>query len=143
MKTLKAAISVIALMSVVIVPVQAQEQKNPLGFFVTSNGLGNGANLGGLEGADKHCQALADKVGAGGRTWRAYLSTQGEGAVNARDRIGKGPWYNAAGRLVGQDVDELHSHLTRVSVREAIAENGNNIPGGGFTPKRRVCAELV
>jgi hypothetical protein len=136
MKTVTAVISVISLLTVVMVPVQAQEQKNPLGFFVTSNGLGKGGNLSGLAGADKHCQALAEKVGAGGRTWHAYLSTQGEGAVNARDRIGKGPWYNAAGRLVGQDVDELHSQLTRVSVREAIAENGNNIPGGGFTPNR-------
>ena len=136
MYKLKTVVAVTAMLLMTGVPSHAQDQKQPLGFFVTSNGLGKGGNLGGLEGADKHCQALADKVGAGNRTWRAYLSTQGEGAVNARDRIGKGPWYNAAGRLVGQDVNELHSHLTRMSVREAIAENGNNIPGGGFTPNR-------
>jgi len=136
MHTIKAVISVAILLSICVIPAQAQDAKPQLGFFVTSNGLGKGGNLGGLEGADKHCQALAEKVGAGNRTWRAYLSTQGANAVNARDRIGKGPWHNAAGRLVGQDVAELHSHLTRVSMREAIAENGNTIPGGGFSPNR-------
>ncbi len=115
-------------------PLSAQD--NSLGFFVTSNGVGNGADLGGLSGADAYCKMLAEKVGAGDREWRAYLSTQGPNAVNARDRIGDGPWYNANGRLVGRDVDELHSYLTRMSMREAVAENGAIIPGGGYAPNR-------
>ncbi len=115
-------------------PLYAQD--NPLGFFLTSVGVGNGADLGGLAGADAHCEMLADKVGAGNREWRAYLSTQGPNAVNARDRIGSGPWYNANGRLVGRDVAELHSYGTRMSMREALAENGAIIPGGGYAPNR-------
>ena len=77
-------------------------------FFVTSAGSGKGADLGGLEGADKICQSLAQAAGAGGKTWRAYLSTQGAGGVNARDRIGKGPWTNAKGVVIAKDVAELH-----------------------------------
>lgn len=115
-------------------PLSAQD--NSLSFFVTSNGVGNGADLGGLAGADAHCKMLAEKAGAGDREWRAYLSTQGSNAVNARDRIGDGPWYNANGRMVGRDVDELHSYLTRMSMREAVAENGAIIPGGGYAPNR-------
>ena len=80
----------------------------PMSFFITSVGLGKGGDLGGLAGADAHCQALATAVGRGAVTWRAYLSTQGAGAVNARDRIGNGPWYNARGGLVGRGVAELH-----------------------------------
>lgn len=118
------------------VQVHAQAQDQPLGFFVTSVGSGKGADLGGLEGADKHCQVLAEKVGTGNRTWRAYLSTQGQNAVNARDRIGKGPWYNSQGRLVGQSVEELHSYQTRMSMREAVTEDGRTVPGGGFAPNR-------
>lgn len=114
----------------------ALAQDNPLGFFVTSVGPGKGGNLGGLAGADAHCEMLAEKVGAGDREWRAYLSTQGRNAVNARDRIGSGPWYNANGRPVGQNVDELHSYQTRMSMREAVAENGAIIPGGGYAPNR-------
>lgn len=136
MYRLKTVVAATAMLLMTGLPLHAQDQKQPLGFFVTSNGLGKGGNLGGLEGADKHCQALAEKVGSGNRTWRAYLSTQGTGAVNARDRIGKGPWYNAAGRMIGKDVEELHSYQTRMSVREAIAEDGRNIPGGGFAPNR-------
>src|SRR5512141_1745813 len=86
----------------------------PMSFFVTSTGLGKGGDLGGLEGADKHCQALAQAAGAGSRTWRAYLSTQGAtlsdtNVVQARDRIGSGPWFNAKGVLIASDVQELHS----------------------------------
>lgn len=83
----------------------------PLGFFVTSTGLGNGANLGGLAGADAHCQTLAASVGAGQKTWRAYLSTQakdGQPAINARDRIGQGPWHNTRGAVVAKDLAHLH-----------------------------------
>src|SRR5688572_9678968 len=78
-------------------PRGGQQPAQPMGFFVTSTGPGDGANLGGLAGADKHCQTLAAAAGGGSKTWHAYLSTQGDGAVNARDRIGKGPWYNAKG----------------------------------------------
>ncbi len=87
--------------------VAAQSAKD-MSFFVTSVGLGKGGDLGGLEGADRHCQALATAAGAGHRTWRAYLSTSGAGPVNARDRIGKGPWQNAKGVVVARDIAELH-----------------------------------
>ena len=103
----------------------------PMSFFVTSVGLGDGANLGGLAGADKHCQALATAA-ASKKTWRAYLSTQGDGAVNARDRIGKGPWFNAKGARIAQDVGDLHgdtldqarrgNNLTKVT---ALTEKGH------------------
>ena len=105
-------------------------------FFVTSVGLGKGADLGGLEGADKHCQSLAGAAGAGGRTWRAYLSTQGIGgqtAVNARDRIGRGPWKNAKGEQIARDIEELHgsNNLTK---QTALSEKGEPIKGRGDTP---------
>jgi len=116
-----------------ISPAQSQESKS-LSFFVTSVGIGDGGNLGGLAGADNHCRILAEKVGAGHRVWRAYLSTQGPDAVNARDRIGNGPWYNANGALIGENVDHLHSHLTMMSMRDALTEEGRLVPGGGFTP---------
>src|SRR5512134_103915 len=87
-----------------------QDKPMPMSFFITSAGPGNGANLGGLAGADAHCQKLAASVKAGNRTWHAYLSTQaadGKPAGNARDRIGKGPWYNAKGERIAQNLDEL------------------------------------
>ena len=89
----------------------AQAQSADTSFFLTSNGIGNGGYLGGLAGADNHCQTLAQAAGAGAKTWRAYLSTQaadGKPAVNAKDRIGKGPWKNAKGAVVAKDVAELH-----------------------------------
>ncbi len=108
----------------------AQEQ--PMGFFITSVGPGDGADLGGLEGADAHCQTLAAAVGGGDRTWRAYLSTQGPNAVNARDRIGTGPWHNAQGVLIGNNVEELHGMGHRFTVMTVIDERGRRIPGSGF-----------
>jgi hypothetical protein len=114
----------------------ATAQDTSLSFFVTSVGTGKGGNLGGLAGADAHCKMLAEEVDAGDKNWKAYLSTQGANAVNARDRIGSGPWYNANGRLVGRDVEELHSYQTRMSMREAVAEDGATIPGGGYAPNR-------
>src|SRR5215831_7202173 len=95
----------------------AQAQQSNMSFFVTSVGPGKGADLGGLAGADQHCQQLATSAGAGAKTWHAYLSTQGNGAVNARDRIGKGPWVNAKGVTVAKDVAELHgtNNLTKQS----------------------------
>src|SRR5690349_14600906 len=89
----------------------AQAQSANTSFFVTSNGIGNGANLCGLAGADNHCQTLAQAAGDGANTWRAYLSTQaadGQPAINARDRIGKGPWQNSKGAVIAKDVTELH-----------------------------------
>src|SRR5207247_7276595 len=88
----------------------AQAPAQPMSFFVTSVGKGDGANYGGLAGADAYCQSMAAAAGRGGSTWHAYLSTQGAGAVNARDRIGNGPWYNATGGMVAMDVGPLHGH---------------------------------
>ena len=89
-------------------PAQPQTPPPPMSFFVTSVGKGDGANLGGLAGADAHCQSLAAAVGAGNKTWHAYLSTQGPNAVNARDRIGQGPWYNSRGAVVAKNLADLH-----------------------------------
>lgn len=116
----------------------AWAEPNAMTFFVTGVGIGNGGNLGGLEGADRHCQALAQTVGAGGRTWRAYLSTQAEGdapAVNARDRIGKGPWVNAKGATIARDVEELHGD-NRLTKETALTEKGEVVSGRGDTPNR-------
>lgn len=112
-----------------------------MSFFVTSAGPGNGADLGGLEGADNHCQKLAASVGAGNRTWRAYLSTQGKdfkdaNVVNARDRIGAGPWYNAKGVMVASNVDELHSPSSKLNKETALDENGNLVNGRTEKPNK-------
>ncbi len=110
-----------------------------MSFFLTSAGPGDGANLGGLEGADRHCQKLAEAIGAGGRTWRAYLSAsamEGKPAVNARDRIGKGPWVNAKGVVIASNVEELHSAANKLSKETALDEKGNVISGRGDTPNR-------
>src|SRR5947208_16037072 len=117
----------------------AQAQSADTSFFLTSNGIGNGGNLGGLAGADNHCQTLAQAAGAGGKTWRAYLSTQaadGQPAVNARDRIGKGPWKNAKGAVVAKDVADLHSAGNNLSKQTALSEKGEVINGRGDTPNR-------
>lgn len=115
---------------------QAQPPTGPMSFFLTSNGSGNGADLGGLEGADAHCQDLAESVDQGDLTWRAYLSTQGDDAENARDRIGPGPWFNADGAQIAADVESLHGMMHRMSVFTALDENGNRIPGSGYSPNR-------
>jgi len=109
--------------------------KHPMGFFVTSVGMGNGANLGGLEGADAHCTKLAEAAGTTGRTWRAYLSTYepDKRGISARDRIGLGPWYNSRGELIAADVDQLHISPNIVK-RTALDENGNMIKGRGDKP---------
>ena len=104
-------------------------------FFVTSVGMGKGADLGGLAGADRHCQELATSVGAGGKTWHAYLSTQGAGAVNARDRIGKGPWMNAKGVIIAKDVAELHG-ANNLTKQTALTEKGEVNNGIGDKPNR-------
>jgi hypothetical protein len=111
----------------------ASAQQSNMSFFVTSTGSGKGADLGGLEGADRHCQTLAEAAGAGSRTWHAYLSTQGSGAVNARDRIGKGPWQNAKGVTIARDVAELHGE-NKIDKTTALSEKGAPINGSGDTP---------
>jgi hypothetical protein len=108
-------------------------------FFVTSAGPGKGADLGGLAGADRHCQSLAQAGGSGAKTWRAYLSTQaadGQPAVNAKDRIGKGPWQNAKGTVVAKDVADLHSAGNNLTKQTALSEKGEVINGRGDTPNR-------
>ena len=108
-------------------------------FFVTSVGIGNGGNLGGLAGADNYCQQLAQAAGAGAKTWRAYLSTQpadGKPAENARDRIGKGPWQNSKGVVIARDVADLHSAANNLTKATALSEKGDVINGRGDTPNR-------
>ena len=109
-------------------------QQNQMSFFVTSAGSGMGANLGGLNGADKICQTLAGAAGAGARKWQAYLSTQGAGAVNARDRIGKGPWRNAKGVVIAQNVEELHGAKANLTKETLLTEKGQPVNGRGDTP---------
>jgi len=113
----------------------AQAQQNAMTFFVTSAGPGKGADLGGLEGADRHCQTLAQAAGAGGKTWKAYLSTQGAGAVNAKDRVGRGPWQNAKGVVIAKDLAELHG-TNNLTKETALNEKGEVINGRGDTPNR-------
>jgi hypothetical protein len=108
-------------------------------FFVTGNGPGKGADLGGIEGADRYCQTLAQRHGAGGKTWHAYLSTQaadGKPAINARDRIGNGPWQNFKGQVVATSVDDLHSDSNKLGFDNSLSERGQLIPGVGFAPNR-------
>jgi hypothetical protein len=114
-------------------------QQNQMTFFVTSAGPGNGANLGGLAGADKHCQTLGAAAGAGNRTWRAYLSAAaaaGQPAVNAKDRIGKGPWMNVKGVVVAKSVADLHSDMNNLNKETALTEKGATIPGVGDKPNQ-------
>jgi hypothetical protein len=110
-------------------------------FFVTSTNPGRGADFGGLEGADKHCQALASAVGAGGRTWRAYLSTQGKtlndpNVAHARDRIGSGPWHNAKGVRIARDVDDLHGAGNNVNKDTALDEKGMPVNDRTMKPNK-------
>jgi len=126
--------------------VKANDPAKALTFFVTSEGVGKGADLGGLAGADAHCQRLATAVGAGNKTWRAYLSTQtidGQPAVNARDRIGKGPWYNVKGAVVAKDIASLHGDTldiarlgNNLSRTTALTEKGESVKGAGDKPNQ-------
>ena len=117
------------------IPAQAQQADN-MTFFVTSTGAGKGGDLGGLAGADAHCAKLAQAAGSAGKTWHAYLSTQGANAVNARDRIGKGPWQNAKGVAVAKSVDDLHSDSNNITKQTNLSEKGEVINGRGDTPNR-------
>jgi len=131
-KTLTSA-GILAMMTA---PALAADE-HPMGFFVTSVGVGNGANLGGLAGADAHCKKLAEAAGSKGRTWRAYISTQVEKGrgVSARDRIGLGPWYNSRGELIAANVDQLHLN-PNITKRTALDEKGNRIKGRGDKPNQ-------
>ena len=146
MKMLAALVSSVVLGAYLVQAQQPPAPQQPMSFFVTSAGLGNGANLGGLAGADRHCQALATAAGAGAKTWHAYLSTSGSGgqaAVNARDRIGAGPWYSAKGGRVAQNVGDLHGDTieqarlgNNINKTTAISEKGEPIKGVGDTPNQ-------
>ena len=116
--------------------VHSQQAVPEMSFFISSAGSGKGADLGGLAGADRHCQSLATAVGAGKRTWHAYLSTTASGgtsAVNARERIGKGPWYSAEGRLIARNLDELHN-INNINRLVAKDEKGKTVNGRGDNP---------
>jgi len=123
----------VALALLSLAPSTARAQQSTMTFFVTSAGSGKGGDLGGLAGADKQCQMLAQAAGAGGKTWHAYLSTQGPGAVNARDRIGSGPWQNEKGVVIAKNVTELHG-ANNLTKQTALTEKGDVVNGRGDTP---------
>jgi hypothetical protein len=112
----------------------AVAQQNEMTFFITSAGSGKGGDLGGIEGADKQCQLLAQGAGAGNKAWHAYLSTQGANAVNARDRIGAGPWQNAKGVVIAKSVGDLHGAGNNLNKQTALTEKGETVNGRGDTP---------
>jgi len=122
-------------LGLLILSMGAFAEEQSMSFFITSQGPGNGANLGGLAGADAHCQSLAAAVGAGNRSWHAYLSTKGFESVNARDRIGSGPWYNVQGVMVAENIEQLHgdNNLTKETV---LTENAAMTNGRGDRPNR-------
>jgi hypothetical protein len=133
MKSFKYGMPVAACLALMVGTAQAQQPT--MSFFVTSVGLGKGADLGGLAGADAHCQTLAKTAGST-KAWHAYLSTQGAGAVNAKDRIGKGPWMNAKGEVIAKDVAELHSAANKLTKQTVLTEKGAVNNGRGDTPNR-------
>ena len=129
-KSMSGALRIAVFSAVACLSVSAQQ--NPMSFFITSAGPGTGANLGGLAGADRQCQTLAAAAGAGTRTWRAYLSAAaaaGQPAVNARDRIGKGPWMNAKGVVVANSVADLHSDANKLGGENSLTEKGAPVQG--------------
>lgn len=138
-KTRLTLLTSVALITAACAGMESQP-KNPMTYFVTSVGSGNGADLGGLAGADAHCQKLAESVGAGGsRAWRAYLSNSAMGgapAVNARERIGRGPWQNAKGVVVAKSVDDLHSKSNNLTKETSLTEKGEIVNGRGDKPNK-------
>ncbi|MGZ8203621.1 MAG: hypothetical protein ACXWUB_10265 [Burkholderiales bacterium] len=129
-----ALLTSVALVAAACAGTETQDRAgNPMTFFVTSANPGKGADLGGIVGADQHCEALAQSVGAGGRLWRAYLSTSATGgqAVNARDRIGNGPWQNSKGVVIARSVDDLHSPKNNLNKQTALTEKSDIVPGRG------------
>src|SRR5262249_18617619 len=132
MTRMRLSVAVSAALLAIGVAAGVNAQQNAMTFFVTSAGKGNGADLGGLEGADAHCQALAKAAGSTLTNWRAYLSTTapgGDAGVNARDRIGKGPWHNAQGTVVAKNVDDLHSDANNITKETALTEKGQIVSG--------------
>ena len=148
MKKIQFALVVVVLLILAAQPAFAQRGRGrgrggppqPMSFFITSAGPGSGADLGGLEGADRHCQELAEMAGRGSVTWHAYLSTTGPGGVNARDRIGDGPWYNASGEMVARNVADLHGDIQRdrnnITKTSAVNEKGEMVNGRGDSPNQ-------
>lgn len=131
--------TLLAISTLATLPVSAQpadDVDTSLSFFITSAGPGDGANLGGLAGADAHCAALATAAGSNGKTWHAYLSTNGSGSVDARDRIGAGPWYNADGALVARSVTDLHFSNVNLNKQVSLTETGTIVNGRGDTPNQ-------
>lgn len=130
-------VAVVATLVVTAWSAAALAQQHPMGFFITSVGVGDGGNLGGLAGANAHCKKLAEAAGSTGRTWRAYLSTQvkGKRGISARDRIGAGPWYNARRELIAVNLDQLHIN-PNVFKRTALNEKGDVVNGRGDRPNR-------
>ena len=124
----------VAALALAMLAAPAMAQQSSMTFFVTSANPGKGADLGGLEGADRYCQQLATAAGAAAKTWRAYLSTQGPGAVNAKDRIGRGPWQNAKGAVVAKDVADLHGASNNLNKQTALTEKGEGVKGRGDQP---------
>jgi hypothetical protein len=134
------ALSLAATTTLLLAACATQSPSGPMSFFITSAAPGNGGNLGGLAGADAHCQKLATAAGAGNRTWRAYLSTSyippnATSAVHARDRIGKGPWFNAKGVMIASDVAQLHG-TNNLNKQTALTEKGAVVNGRGDTPNQ-------
>jgi len=128
--------SALVLAGVFFIAGSAAAQDTSLSFFITSKGSGDGANLGGLAGADMICKSLATAVGQGDKDWKAYLSTMGAGGVNARDRIGAGPWYNANGVMVASSVADLHSDNNKLSKENSLTEGGMVVNGRGDSPNQ-------
>lgn len=136
---IKTLIAAAGLLSLSTLPALAQaqaEDDTSMGFFITSVGSGDGANLGGLAGADAHCAALATAAGSTGKTWRAYLSTNGRSGVDARDRIGTGPWYNSDNQLVARSLDDLHYSNVNFTKQTALNELGQVVNGRGDQPNQ-------
>ena len=129
-------ITLILGLSALTVPILSTAEQRPMGFFVTSVGMGKGGDLGGLKGADAHCNKLAAAVGAGNRDWRAYLSTEepDQRGVFARARIGNGPWYNAQGTLIASNPSDLHLYNKTITLENALDESGKRIKGRGDKP---------
>ncbi|NND73054.1 MAG: DUF1554 domain-containing protein [Rhodothermales bacterium] len=131
-------LAAIAATGVFLYAVGAAAQDTDMSFFITSEGSGKGADLGGIEGADAHCQKLAEAAGSTKGQWRAYLSTEEDGkrGISARDRIGNGPWYNAKGVLIAENITELHLYNKTITKETALDENGNLVNGRGDSPNR-------
>ncbi|WP_423927311.1 hypothetical protein [Candidatus Palauibacter sp.] len=132
---MKRAISLTAILLAFGASAAAAQDAN-ISFFITSSNSGDGADLGGLDGADAYCETLAEAAGLPDRMWRAYLSTTGAGGVNARDRIGDGPWYNHAGTLIARGVEHLHSNGPNLTKATILTENGDQVNGRGDQPNR-------